>query len=157
MHFDSSLKRWTAAGLLAALALATLAPAAEAGHARWIRYRGVPEQGSRASHRVWVRDHSVIVGHSDAVPLFAGFLGGLLLGATLSNAAPEGDRYYDPYCEEVFPSLVVYRTHLRHWRHPQIVRVIDHEGVCVHALRYSDGCWRDYEARAQGPGEDWDE
>ena len=92
---------------------------------------------------------------SGAGPVIAGFLGGLFLGATLANAAPRGYDYYDPYCDENFSSLVVYRQHLHMHHHPRIVRVIeDGSGDCVHQYRYDDGEWREWEN--EDNGEDWD-
>ena len=140
--------RWMTGVLIAAIVLATVAPAAEAGH-RGRRYKGWKET------RVVTRYHSpgsvYIVRESSAGPAIAGFLGGLFLGATLAHAAPAGYYYHDPYCGERFVTLDVYRSHLRHHHHPRIVRVIERDsGACVHTYHYDNGGWHAYHG-------DWDD
>jgi hypothetical protein len=136
--------RWMTAALVAAIVLATVAPAAEAGR-RKVRYKG----GDRSYHsRVVTRQHGsgsvYVVRRSSAGPAIAGFLGGLFLGATLAHAAPAGYLYHDPYCDEHFVSLEIYRTHLRRHHHPRVVRVLERDsGDCVRTYHYSDGDWRD--------------
>jgi hypothetical protein len=152
---DSNIRRhrWVCAGLLATLAVTTLAPAASAGHARY-RYKS-PRSGYQA--RVVTRycnpGSVYTVRHSSAGPAIAGFLGGLFLGATIANAAPAGYGYYDPYCHSQFASLEVYRAHLYRHHHPRVIRVIALDsGDCVRSYRYSDGGWNNYDDGYGGGG-----
>ncbi len=145
--------RWMAGLLLAAIVMASAAPAAQADHRRDRRYKW---KGPRYNTQVVTRYHSptsvYIVRRSSAGPAIAGFLGGVFLGATLAHAAPAGFTYYDPYCDERFISLEVYRTHLHRHHHPRVVRVIELDtGDCVHSYRYTDGGWHDWDDR------DWDD
>jgi hypothetical protein len=152
--------------MLAAMAIATFAPAALADRGGR-RYKG---DGPVVHSRVITRGYRPSYGYaprygpgsvyivrrsSSAGPAIAGFLGGLFLGATLANAAPRGYDYYDPYCNESFISLGAYRQHLYLHHHPSIVRVIEvGSGDCVHSYRYDGGEWRDWEN--EDNGEDWD-
>ena len=145
--------RWMTGALVAAVVLATLAPAADADRRRGRRYKG---WDASCNTRVVTRYHSpgsvYVVRRSNAGPAIAGFLGGLFLGATLAHAAPDGFLYHDPYCDESFVTLEIYRTHLRHHHHPRVVRVLERDsGDCVHTWHYSDGDWRDWDGR------DWDD
>ena len=139
-------RRWVAGLLLAALVTATLAPAAEA-HGRKRRYKIVhPAYHTRVITRYHSPGSVYIVRRSSAGPAIAGFLGGLFLGATLAHAAPAGFSYYDPYCDERFVSLEIYRAHLHHHHHPRIVRVIALDtGDCAHTYRYQQGRWDDWD------------
>jgi hypothetical protein len=150
-------KAWTAGLLLVAFAATTIAPAAEARHHKSRRYksRGYScEAPVRTSARFEYRSR-----HSDAVPLLAGLIGGFALGTVLAKAdghdRPDYGRYherayepdysyYDPYCQESFASLDIYRSHLRYHRHPTVVRVIVVDtGECVDTYRYQQGRWVD--------------
>ncbi|TMQ67452.1 MAG: hypothetical protein E6K78_04965 [Candidatus Eisenbacteria bacterium] len=126
-------RRWVAELLLALVAVAILSPAAEASH-RWRRYRPAYREvrvvRSYYAPRTVVRYRqpaygTYIVRRSNAGPVFAGFLGGLFLGASLAHAAPAGYVYYDPYCHESFATLDVYYSHVRVHHHPSVVRVIE--------------------------------
>jgi len=144
--------RWMIAAMVAAIVLATIAPAAQAEHRRGRRYKG---SNPSCNTQVVTRYHSpgsvYVVRRSNAGPAIAGFLGGLFLGATLAHAAPDGFVYYDSYCDDRFASLEGYRTHLRRHHHPRIVRVLERDsGDCVHTLQYRDGDWHDWDER------DWD-
>ena len=146
--------RWMTAALVAAIVLATVAPAAQADH-RHRRYKGW-DRSYRT--RVVTRPHAsgsvYIVRRSSAGPAIAGFLGGLFLGATLAHAAPDGYLYHDPYCDESFVSLEIYRGHLRHHHHPRVIRVLERDsGECVHTWHYRNGDWRD----GDWDGRDWDD
>ena len=95
---------------------------------------------------------------SDAAPLFAGLIGGLVIGSALAHAsAPACEPapayyYWDPLCHERFASLAIYRSHLRYHHHPRIVRVISIEsGDCVGTYHRQDGDWR------SEPGDGWDD
>lgn len=168
MTLNSTRRRLVAGALLAAVVLASFAPAAQAGQG-W---------GSSMKHRRDGRGPHVFASASysprpfyvvhrsspSALPLIAGFIGGLALGATLHSppayaepvsrdCVPEpAYYYYDPYCDERFSSLDIYLSHLHHGgRHPGIVRVIDAgTGDCVRVLRRYDGAWQDWNDDDQG-------
>jgi hypothetical protein len=153
MNLSIRSRRCVTGVLLAAVVLAAVAPAAQADRRGERRYKNVRPAYST---RVVTRSHSpgsvYIVRRSSAGPAIAGFLGGLFLGAALAHAAPDGFSYYDPYCDERFVSLEVYRGHLHRHHHPRIVRVIELDtGDCVRSYRYQDGGWRDWH------DEGWDE
>jgi hypothetical protein len=137
-------RRWVTGVLLAAIVMATVAPAAQADR-RNKRYKpgkhGYPT-------RVVTRYHSpgsvYVVRRSRPGPIIAGFLGGLFLGATLARSAPAGYYYYDPYCGERFTSLEFYGTHRHRHSHPRIVRVIERDsGHHVRTYHYRNGDWQD--------------
>jgi hypothetical protein len=147
------------------MALGTIAPAAWAGHGR-----GGPHKfrRGRAVERVVVR-HEVVHrsrSNSSLGPAFAGFLGGLALGAAIGNNgnAYAYDRpapavraeffYWDPYCHVRYSSLDAYRHHLHDGcRHPHRVRVIRYsDRECVRSMDYRGGQWRDCE---RGREADW--
>ena len=141
--------RWMAGVLVFAMVTALVAPAAQADHWRGRRYKGA---GPVFYPRHYSSGSVYIVRRSSAGPAIAGFLGGLFLGATLAQAAPAGFVYYDPYCDERFFSLEVYRSHLHHYHHPRVVRVIERDsGECVHTYSYHDGGWY------QADDRDWDD
>jgi len=79
-----------------------------------------------ATYTVWRRSNSGAV--------FAGFVGGLFLGATLANAAPAGFAYYDPYCHDTFTTLGAYYSHCGGHRHSRTVHVIE----IAHGYDYDD-------------------
>lgn len=123
MRVFSRFNGWMSALLVIAMAMATLAPAAEAGRRGKSRYKHAGYHQTRVVRQVFVprrvryhapRYHysSYRVVYSDAGPVIAGFIGGLFLGATLANAAPAGYEYYDPYCEVGYSSLRAYHAHL---------------------------------------------
>ena len=142
--------RWMTGALVTAMVLATVAPAAQAEHRRYSRYKG--GCNTRVVTRYYSPGSVYVVRRSSAGPAIAGFLGGLFLGATLAHAAPDGFVYNDPYCDESFVSLEIYGAHLRHHHHPRIVRVIERDsGDCVHTWLYRDGDWHDWDPR------DWDD
>ncbi len=133
-----------AALLLAAVLLSGLAPMANADH----QYRRYKDDGWRRRQVVeapyWRHGSAYVVRRSSAGPAIAGFIGGLFLGATLSHAAPAGYAYYDPYCDERFATLDMYRAHLYRHHHAGVVRVIELDsGDCVHTYRYQRGDWND--------------
>lgn len=150
-------RRVAATLMLGVIAAALIAPAAEAGHGyghrRWksgpreVRY----VQPAPVPHYAY-RHH-----HSDAAPLFAGLVGGLILGSVLSNSQPAvhaGYSYWDPYCDESFGSLEIYRSHVRHCSHPRVVRVIEvSNGRHVRDLCWRDDAWRVYD----DGGDRWDD
>ena len=173
MTTRSTVHRMLAASLVAGLALGALAPAADAGHAygkqrKWKRY----EYGPPVVERVAYAPAPVVEVHGSScgVPVLAGFIGGVALGAVLSSAAhpapppgygppppaycpppaeycpePAAYAYWDPYCHARFASLDLYLAHLRHeCGHPRIARVVNlSSGQCVAVLRWEDGQWED--------------
>jgi hypothetical protein len=153
MDHSTRHTRQMASLLLAATVMAAMAPAAQADHGRYRRYKNVePAHVTRVVTRYQSPGSVYIVRRSGPGPAIAGFLGGLFLGATLAHAAPAGFSYYDPYCDERFVSLEIYRAHLHHHYHPRVVRVIALDtGDCVHTYRYQQGRWNDWD------DEDWDQ
>lgn len=163
-----NIHRWAAALMLTAFAATAIAPAAQAGH-RSRRYKPDPgycpppvvEHVYHAPRRVVYVER-----HSDAAPLFAGLIGGLIIGTAIAHAATPAYEpahyYWDPWCHERFASLTVYHSHFRHHYHPRVVRMISVEnGDCVDTWRWRDGNWRSdsgvewrYSARVH---EDWDD
>ena len=138
--------RWMTAALVAAIVLATVAPAAQADR-RHRRYKG--SYHTRVVTRPHASGSVYIVRRSSVGPAIAGFL-----GATLAHAAPDGYLYHDPYCDESFVSLEIYRTHLHRHHHPRVVRVLERDsGDCVRTYHYSNGDWRD----GDWDGRDWDD
>lgn len=150
----SSLKLRSAVAILMLGVFATsmVAPVAEAGHGRgnsrrWKRAPVVREvrysSPSCAAPRV-----SYVRRHSDAGPILAGIVGGIVLGAALANAQPAvhaSYSYWDPYCETSYGSLSSYRSHIRGCGHPQVVRVIEvRSGDPVRDLCWQNDAWREY-------------
>lgn len=156
MQYSTRFTRLMTGALVAAIVLATVAPAAQADR-RHRRYKG----GDRSYHsRVVHRQHGsgsvYVVRRSSAGPAIAGFLGGLFLGATLAHAAPAGYLYHDPYCDRSFVSLEIYRGHLNRHSHPRVVRVLECDsGDYVRTYHYSDGDWRDRDWDRRD--RDWDD
>ena len=154
MSLRSRLQRVVTVALMAAVVLGTLAPHAEAKHRhRRYKVRGaerrvvvverpvyrsvrVVRQAPYASYTVW---------RSERGPVIAGFLGGLFLGATLTNAAPHGFVYWDSYCHRGFASLGLYDAHLRRHAHEHVIQVVEapngYESVDIHSCRE---CGEDY-------------
>jgi len=159
--------------VLAALIATTVAPAAQAdrgrhdrgrdrgkqvyapGHQknrkqRVVRHRG-PERLVRYVYggpRV-VERHYYSHRHRDGHPGIA-FLGGLILGAVISNAhAAHADHYFyaDPYCDARFSSLDAYYAHTRYHEHPRVVHVVEiRTGNWVDSYTWHRGGWRHYQA-----------
>lgn len=144
--------------MLAALVATTLAPAADASNRRH-KERGKPVYAPWVSQRAPARAPARVVRYvysgprvvhhyhrHDGHPGLA-FLGGLVLGAVISNAAHEDHYFYaDPYCDVRFSSLEAYHSHLRYYHHPRIVHVIevDSDRWVDSYTWYGDG-WRHYE------------
>jgi hypothetical protein len=195
MRLNSLTKAGVSALTLAILAITLVAPAAEAGHRRDrgsdSEWRGSDSHGSgwssgRDSERRWKgrsgEDRAARGGNrgsarvveihrsSSAGPILAGIIGGVALGAILSNSgrvngshdgayergydhgyqdgtARADYDYYDPYCEETFSSFDACRDHERDCRHPRVIQVIATDsGRCVGAYNYRNGGWRPCEA-----------
>ncbi|MEO5618880.1 MAG: hypothetical protein ABIS67_14020 [Candidatus Eisenbacteria bacterium] len=144
--------------MLGVIATTLLAPLAEAGHGRGNgrgngrRWKHAPVVVREVHHSYPVHAStrvSYVRRQSNAGPILAGIVGGLVLGAALSHAQPSvraSYSYYDPYCEESYGSLERYRSHSRGCDHPQVVRVIEvSSGDCVRDLCWRDNGWRDYD------------
>ena len=145
-------RRWVTGAVLAALAVATISPAAEAGHRRYKGVSGYCPPPVVRHYRHAPRVH-YYQRHSDAAPLFAGLIGGFVLGSALAHAQAPDHYYFDPYCHERFASLALYRSHFHHRHHPRVVRVIEVEsGDCIDTYWWRDGGWRS--ASYDG---DWDD
>jgi hypothetical protein len=177
MNLNTASRRSVAGMVLAALVVASLAPAAYAGHGqgwgkvkKYRRYEQAPRVVERRTYGlppvVEIRRSS-----SSVVPAIVGFIGGLALGATLGSSGayaepgagccePEPAYFYDdPYCHERFATLEVYLVHVRHHpHHPSIVRVMDVHGAhCVRQLHWHDGRWQDWGDYREDPDDDWEE
>lgn len=125
--------------MLGALATSSLAPAAEAGTVRrW--------KGSIAGYQVESAPRVTYVHRSsNAAPLVAGLIGGVILGTALSNAhsaVDVGYSYYDPYREVRYSSLDAY-DHFDSYGYPQLVQVF-RGGDRVRQVYWNNGGWRDY-------------
>ena len=175
MSHKTFAHRPLAISLLASLTLASLAPAAYAGHGNgsWKKYRRY-DCSPRVIERVTCAPSRVTIQRSSCGgSTLAGFVGGLALGVILSNAqtayaspppayapppsycpppSPEYG-YEDPYCHERYSSLEVCFQHERRCgSHPYVVRVIDvRDGDCVRVIHYDHGRWVDWDE------EDWDD
>jgi len=154
MSIRSRLQRLVGIALMAVIVLGTVAPLAEAKH-RHRRYRPVVvERRVIVERRPVYRPVRVVrhapyaryaVWRSESGPVMAGFLGGLFLGATLSNAAPQGFVYWDSYCHRGFVSLELYDRHLIYHEHEPVIQVFeapaDYGSVDLHSCR---GCGAEY-------------
>ena len=154
MSIRSRLQRLVGIVLMAVIVLGTVAPLAEAKH-RHRRYRPVVvERRVIVERRPVYRSVRVVrhapyaryaVWRSEGGPVFAGFLGGLFLGATLSNAAPHGFVYWDSYCHRGFASLELYDVHLHRHVHEPVIQVVEapvgYHSVDLHSCR---GCGEEY-------------
>jgi hypothetical protein len=153
---------------LAAFAIAALSPAAQAGQGSR-RYKGEPAYyPPPAARHVQHAPRVVYVErHSDAAPLLAGLIGGFVIGSVLAQSGPPAHAvapayyYWDPWCQERFASLAIYRSHVHHHYHPRVVRVISVEsGDCVDTVHWSGGDWRSERGwdhhESCGRNGDWD-
>ncbi len=129
MKTSSKLRRVGACALFGTIALGAVAASADA-HPRYRRDRVVETREVRVA-RGWAPVYQrpayarYTVWRSDRGPLYAGFLGGLFLGATLRNTAPQGFVYWDPYCHRGFASLELYDAHCRSRSHEREIEVVE--------------------------------
>jgi hypothetical protein len=153
-------KRCISGLVLAGLAVAAVSPEAMADRGRARRYKESPGYfPAPVAQRLGYVPQRVYYGerHSSAAPLVAGLIGGFILGNAVAHAAPPvavhaSYEYYDPYCNEDFASLEIYRTHLYRHHHPRVVKVIEiHDGSCIDTYRWHEGGWRHFD------DEDWDD
>lgn len=146
-------RRAVAILMLGVLATSMVAPVAEAGNGRGHdrRYkRGPVVREVRYSSPFHAGPGATYVRRqSNAGPVLAGILGGIVLGAAISNAQPAaqfGYSYWDPYCEDSYVSLSSYGSHIRRRDHPTVVRVIEtRSGNYVRDLSWRDNAWREYQ------------
>jgi hypothetical protein len=148
MHAHKNSHRALAALLISSIVLATVAPAANADRGRRYKHRE-PERRSHVVHRSVYGSPRVVVRESNGAPLLAGLIGGLILGAAVSHAAPPPQYYYyDPYCHERFATLEIYGSHFHRHHHPRVVRVMEtRSGQCAWNYRYDQGNWRRFDVR----------
>ena len=153
--------RWVNRLALASFALAALSPAAQAGLGSR-RYKDVPayDPPPAARHVHYAPQRVVYLErHSDAAPVFAALIGGLVIGSILSqpSAPPVVEPayyYWDPWCHERFASLALYQSHFYRHHHPRVVRVVSVEsGDCVDTYCWHEGGWRS--APRRDHDEDW--
>lgn len=169
--------RIVTAGLIATLAIGSIAPAALADHGHF-RYRGWSGRGFQHvgyGSRVIVRERSS--GGSALGAGLVGLVGGLALGTLLSNSHPQpayvaappvDDRYAapsrpacvyeDPWTRDRYPSLDAYLYDTRGADHPAVVRVLDaRDGDVLQTIAYRNGHWSQCdpdEAPGYGRGDD---
>jgi hypothetical protein len=162
-------QRIVTAGLIASLAIGSLAPAAMADRYEHARYRG--GWGRPGGYtRVVYRDH----GGSALGAGLVGLVGGLALGALITNAhshptyvqqapppvyyndgpAEQACVYEDPWTRDRYTSLDAYMAHTRGCEHARVVRVLDaRDGDCLQTLEYHRGHWSQCDPD-QAPGYD---
>jgi hypothetical protein len=144
MNAFSKHQRLIAATLAGVMALGVVSPA-WAGHGQGRRYKGTRVVETHVYRHWHPPVQRVVVRESSAAPVFAGLIGGIILGAAIAHAsAPPPDHYYwDPYCDEHFASLEVYRGHFRHHRHPRVIHVVRaRDGGCDYGYRWHQGAWQ---------------
>jgi len=146
MRTHDMTKPLTAGLLLAAIAITALSPAAEAAHRRYKDagyYNPPPASYGYAPRRV-----VYIERHSDAAPLFAGLIGGIVLGTVLAqNSAPAhavvpAYYYWDPYDHVRYEALPACGPRTCDYGRPRVLRVISLEtGNCVDTVHWYHGGW----------------
>ena len=150
MRTGSSVQRLVSCALLTVFVFGAWTPAAEAGRRRYrapyIERRVIVRRPVYREVRVVRRPYArYTVWRSHRGPMIAGFLGGLFLGATLSNAAPHGFVYWDSYCHRGFASLEIYETHCRRHAHPHVIQVVEapDDGQAPYDDPYDSGGYED--------------
>ena len=146
-------RKWTTAMILAAFATTAVSPSAEAAHRR---YKGADTYSPPpASHGYAPRRVVYIERHSDAAPLFAGLIGGLVLGSVLAQSSAPAHAvapayyYWDPYGQVRYEALPAYDSRYCYHEHPRVLRVISAEtGACVGTYHWYHGDWH---------ARDWDD
>jgi hypothetical protein len=149
VNLNSKKTRTVSVALVAALTIATLAPAAQAER---LHHR------DRHGRRI-----VVIERHGDSFgPTLLGFLGGFVLGTVVSQSSREYDRpvpdecaYYDPYCDREFDSFRDYDRHLRCFDHSARLMVLDRRDRPVARYERVDGRWE--RVTRFGPESAWED
>ena len=65
----------------------------------------------------------------------------------ITNYPAAGFYYYDPYCDETFASLALYRAHMDNCNHPRVIEVISEDESCPtrsYCWNEDDGDWEPY-------------
>ena len=148
---------------MGAISLASLAPAAHAGHGPWggPKFRRHVEFSHEPRYYPGGTRVEVHSRYHEGGGAFAGFVGGLLLGAAVSHASepahlryappPPCDYYYDPYCDVRFNSLDACTRHFCHADHPREVECIATDSQRVLDRYYFDrGHWHVYDDGRDG-------
>ena len=165
MNFSAFHKRVVVSALMAVMAMGAIAPAAFAGQGRGNgnKYRRSEVYQSQGQYRSYggYRGNSYPTSsyrsHSNAVPVIAGIIGGIAIGALLTSASrpayaeqqqyryDDQDVYYvDPYEDQTYSSLNIYVGNTESCNHPRLVRVMDRRSDrCLRTIRYSQGGWSD--------------
>jgi hypothetical protein len=127
------------------LALATVAPFAEAGTYRHRTSNSDYYRGSVTIHRSYPSGGYSYRRSSNAGPVLAGFFGGLLLGAVLTNHSSGQVVYRDPYCDRDFYSRQAFVDHCNTYHRSREVRIVryssgrDYYDACRDRGYYNDG------------------
>ena len=153
MNLSFRKRRWAATLMLAGIAVAYVAPAAQAaGHYR--RWKPVPSYGYGVRY---ARPYPVRIGYyqrsSSAAPFIAGLVGGAILGTVLSQPhvhATVATTYYDPYCDITFGSLDACRAHFDRFDHPHVIRVVEGGRFTRDLCWDNGGGWRDWHGSWRG-------
>ncbi len=142
-------RRLAATLMLAVVAAAFVAPAANAGvlFGHYRRWKPAPAYGYSArpvfeGRRAYFYERP----SSGAAPFIAGLIGGAILGSALSNAHAHevvAASYYDPYCGITFNSLDACRAHFASCHHPEVIRVVE-GGRYTRDLCWREGGWQPY-------------
>jgi hypothetical protein len=121
------------------LALGTIAPFAEAGNAYGRRWKKKGRNVRVVRVERSYPSHTYIVRRSDNFgPVLAGFVGGLILGAVLTDRASGHAVYRDPYCDRPFYSRASFDDHCRTYHRSREVRVVQYSS----SQDYYDDCDR---------------
>lgn len=136
------------------LALGTIAPFAEAGNAYGRKYKKKGRHVTRVVRYESYPSRTYYVRRSDNVgPVLAGFVGGLILGAVLTDRASGHAIYRDPYCDRSFHSRASFDDHCRSYHRSREVRVVrysSHQDYYDDCDRrgYYEGDYEDYRDRS---------
>jgi len=152
MNAITRYRRPIAALVLATIAAASLTPAAYADHGngKWRRYRG-PVYTPVVVQRGWYPTSTrYVVRESSAGPVFAGLVGGLILGTAIAHASvaappPCPVVYVDPYCGSRWATFDDCAAHLSYHAGPRLVQVVDvRSGSCLSTWCWHNGGWEEW-------------
>lgn len=162
MKLHATLTRLMLAALVLSAGTLALAQDAHADRGGWRRYKQV-RRGPWDSpvSRVVYRDR----GHDSAGPMFAGLIGGMIIGAALSHPhavvvrerecapPPPRYRYEDAYSDRYWDSIDECRQPQYGYECPRVVRVIEvSSGRCERTLYWKHDHWISDDDR-----HDWDD
>jgi len=117
------------------LALATVAPFAEAGTYRRRTSNSDYYRGPVVIQRSYPSGGRYYRSGSNVGPVLAGFFGGLLLGAVLTNRSNQVV-YRDPYCDRDFYSRQAFVDHCNTYHRSREVRIVHYSS----GRQYYDDC-----------------